>query len=217
MKELTDIQFYGYIEFANKVLSLGEKAILKDKDLRELFYTHSLLGRESLNRNKRMVLGKIKKQDDPFDVVFAEEEDIAKAHQDKTFKLTDPIKIQLKEIFSFPEKDRISFNDWLVIVQKSYINKVSDQIIMEKSGNLHLHNKILFDLINIDDLEQGLKKIKFPSNFPYKQVTISIEYKSNKLLQKGVQTWQIFPSFGLVGSIFSEDINALKRLYNIQI
>ncbi len=216
MKEKTDIKFYNAIEFAQLVIKTGPKGVMKDKNLRELFYCHPLMMREVLSRKVPMAIGKIDQQDHPFDVVFINEDELADFDLNQPINLKDPIFVQLKELVDYGRKIAMTVDEWIAYVQ-SKIDEVKASVKIEPYGVLHFHNKIMFSKINGPALEAKLKTIKLPSDFPYKQVSLSIEVMDTSGTAKGIHTWQLHPNFWPIGSIeHKRDFYELRKLYGLE-
>lgn len=202
MKELYDIKFYTVPEVATMLMAVGYDETMDNELLREIFLCSPLVFRESLARNKRMLIGKVMKQDDPWDVVIHEEAPLRAVHG--TGKpMPDPLFIQLKEIFLYGVNEPFGLPELLKHIQSTAKNAIEKYRGREPVGILHLHNRIPATT-SVKDLEEGLALINFEEPVPFKQVVITL----------GSLNWQIYPTLHVIGNLGSEEIPKLKELYD---
>lgn len=202
MKEWHDIKFYTVPEVATMLMAVGHEKTMANELLREIFLCSPLVFRESFARNKRMLIGKVMKQDDPWDVVIHEEATFRVVHG--TAKpMPDPLFVQLKEVFSHGIIEPVGLPELLKHIQSTGKKAIQKYSGREPVGILHLHNRIP-TTTSVKDLEEGLASIKFEEPVPFKQISITL----------GSLNWQLYPFFHPIGILGSEEIPELKKLYN---
>lgn len=200
MKIPTKIKFYSPESWVNLVKKFGVQAILKHRDYRELFYCYSLLLIEITSSGNCILMGKLLSSDDPFDIVFLQEE-IHNAYRagKRELKGSDGIWIQFKEIKNFVKKDKVDLNEWIDFVQREYLDKIEKSVKLNPPGGvLHLHNSFPFHPIKQSEFENFLMKLKIPKNFPYKYVSLTIEVVNDDGKNWRIITYQLYPVFKFV-------------------
>ena len=204
MKDWHDIKFYTIPEVATMLMAVGHEKTMADELLREIFLCSPLVFRESLARNKRMLIGKVMKQDDPWDVVIHEEATLRAVHG--TGKpMPDPLFVQLKEVFLHGIIEPVELPELLKHIQSTGKKAIQKYSGREPVGILHLHNRIPVTT-SVKDLEEDLASIKFEEPVPFKQIVITL----------GNLNWQMYPSFHPIGNLGPEEIPKLKSLYDFQ-
>jgi|SRR3989344_3125268 len=205
MKEWHDIKFYTIPEVATMLMEVGYDKTMDDELLREVFLCSPLVFRESLARNERMLIGKVMKQDDPWDVVIHQEAQLRAVHG--TGKpMPDPLFIQLKEVFLYGATEPLELLEMLKHVQSTAKNAIQKYSGREPVGILHLHNRISVQNVSVKDIEEGFALIKFEEPIPFKQISITL----------GNLNWQIYPFFHPIGSLGQAEIPKIKSLYGFK-
>jgi len=210
MKDWHDIKFYTIPEVTTMLMAVGREKTMESELLREILLCSPLVFRESLARNKQMLIGKVMKQDDPWDIVIHDEAELRAVHGTSK-PLPDPLFVQLKEIFLHGTIQPIELTEWLEQVQNTAKNANEKYAGREPMGILHLYNRIPFKETSLKDLEESLTSIKFEEPIPFKQISITVD--DRKL---GSLNWQIYPFFHAIGSLGQDDIPKIKSLYGFQ-
>jgi len=209
-KNWYDIKFFTLKELATMFKSAGLEKTTSDEFLSELLFTSPLALRESLARGKKMLLGKVMEQANPWDVVIHEEEQLLAVHGTSK-PMPDPLFVQLKEIYVHGQSDALVVGKWLEHVQDT-VKKASDKYKgREPIGILHLYNRTLFNPVDLKTFEEQLAKVMFDFPVPFKQVTVTVDSKDS-----GILTWQIHPLFHAIGGLGSHEIPKLKELFGFE-
>lgn len=205
MKDWHDIKFYTIPEVATMLMAVGYKKTMENELLREIFLCSPLVFRESLARNKRMLIGKVMKQDDPWDVVIHDEAELRAVHGTSK-PMPDPLFIQLKEVFLHGVIEPLELAELLEHIQNTAKNAIQKYTGREPAGILHLHNRMALKNTSVKDLEECLASLRFEEPVLFKQISITL----------GNLNWQIYPIFHPIGSLGPEEIPQLKELYGFQ-
>lgn len=205
MKDWHDIKFYTIPEVATILMAVGYEKTMAKELLREIFLCSPLVFRESLALNKRMLIGKVMKQDDPWDVVIHEETQLRAVHGTNK-PMPDPLFIQLKEVFLHDITEPLELTELLEHIQSTAKNAIKKYSGREPVGILHLHNRMIVKNTSVKDLEEGLTSVKFEELVPFKQVSITL----------GSLNWQLYPFFHPIGILGQEEIPKLKELYDFK-
>lgn len=219
MLQVTPVRHYGAIEFAELAKRMGRDAIMRDKDLRELFYCHPLMMREALSRNTKMGFAKVAEQNNPIDVFIYETRHLVRIANDR-FRIEAGIAVQLKEIVQHGRDSTMPLDEWVVFLQKQ-VGAVGEKIRTAPNGVLHFHNKIriTFDTTGADSeslIEIKLRGLRFREGYPYTQVTISFETLATYRNPAGLLVVQIYPKVEIIGTVSTEaDFRQLRQIYGL--
>ena len=209
-KDWHDIKFYTVPELATMLMAAGPAGSLENNLLRELLFCSPLLLRESLAKNRRMVIGKVMEQNNPWDVVIHDEMQLRAVHGTNK-PLPDPLFIQLKELFLYEASSSVELEKWLAHIT-NVVRKACEKYKGRKpTGILHLYNRVPFQPTGLKQLEEKLAEMIFESPGPFKQVSITVDAKAT-----GILSWQIYPFFHAIGSLGQLELPKLKELYDLK-
>ena len=66
------------------------------------------------------------------------------------------------------------------------------------------------------ELEDLLKRLRFPISYPYGQVVLSIEIeKENNFSETEFLTWQLYPTFASIACVSIDDSQKLREIYGL--
>ena len=97
LKDWHDIKFYTVQELGTMLMAAGPTKSVENDLLRELLFCSPLVLRESLARGRKMLIGKVMEQNNPWDIVLHDEEQLRAVHGTSK-PMPDPLFIQLKEV-----------------------------------------------------------------------------------------------------------------------
>jgi hypothetical protein len=96
------------------------------------------------------------------------------------------------------------------------INKAAKTKLQQQEGVLCLTNSFIFSSNTWVTISEGLKKIIFPDNFPYKQVVINMAELKNNGIIPIMRFWQIYPKLSDIKSVTETDIPKFKSIYELK-
>ncbi len=195
-------------------LENGLEKTTENQGYKELVQVSPILFRESLARGKKMMFGKISEENNPFDVIIAEEDEVYKSEGRGSVRNLEEkaLLIQVKEIF---EKEPVTttLTDWIAAVNKR-IEKARI-VVMKPEGVLLLHNSYIADGFTWKEFVDSLRQIRFSNDYPYRQVVISVGDQDDSPMKSRLHAWQLYPTFESVGSVTHEEVSKLKEIYDL--
>src|SRR3990167_9328404 len=80
LKDWHDIKFYTVQELGTMLMAAGPTKSVENDLLRELLFCSPLVLRESLARGRKMLIGEVMEQNNPWDIVLHDEEQLRAVH-----------------------------------------------------------------------------------------------------------------------------------------
>ena len=126
-------KFFTLLELSEAAKKRSALGLIR-KELEELVFCYNLLAHLILTTGRRLSIGKILKEDHPFDILIIDEEIHKKTEKTKEFSLINPLPIQLKTIRKGKDSQiKITVSEWLNLIQQQ-IDKVAISVKIKPIG-----------------------------------------------------------------------------------
>lgn len=188
------IQFYNWNDFARIYQELGQQEIIRSEELSEIFWCAPLWINQIQNTRKDWVAGKIIEQNNAFDIILAE------AEEARSGTLQNPIIIQVKQLFTYPNDKVFTLKEWTLAAQQE-INKQKTKTNTPQ-GIFYLASRLIIDTFNRVDFYERLSLLKIPFGFQYAKVIVCLNLKvSSGYEHKSFVIYEIYPSISIINNI----------------